>query len=506
MNLPALGAAVWAVVAAKLGLHLYAARGYGYFVDELYYLACSERLAWGYVDQPPLIAGVTRLMRELLGSSLPAIRLLPNLAGAAKVLLAALIARELGGGRFAQFFAALTVAAAPGFMAIDNWLSMNAYEPLFWMGAVLILLRLRRTGNQRLWVVLGALAGLGVLNKHSMLPFGFALIGGILLTAERNLLRGRWPWIALAAAILVAAPNIWWNIEHGFPFLELQANIRESGRNVAFNPFNFFKEEALAMHPLSLPVWLAGLWFFFRNPSGKPFRMLGYAWLFTAALIVFLNSRIYYLFPAFPLLFSAGAVQLEPWLTLPGRTWLRAGWAVLIAAVGLGIAPTVVPLLEPENYLSYSKAIHLEQPRIENRRLGRLPQLFADQFGWPELAAETARAFHSLPEDMKSSTAIFGQNYGQAGAIDLFGPALGLPKAVGGHQNYWLWGPRGYTGESILVLGGRRSELEKQFTSVEAVGRVEHPYAMPSNHMEIYHCRGLRQPLKDVWPQLKNWN
>jgi len=257
---------VGGIAAAKLLIHLYAGRHYGYFVDELYYLACSDHLDWGYVDQPPLIALITKGVRLTLGDSLPAIRFLPAVAGATMVWLAGLLARELGGGRFAQALAALCALFAPGLLALDGFLSMNAFEPLIWTACAWLLVRIVNTGDQKLWIWVGVLAGLGLENKHSMLIFGAAMVLGVLLTGERRRFREPWIWIAGAIALVLFLPNLIWNIRHHFPFLELQANIRRSGRNVDLGAIAFFGQEILAMSPFALPVWLGGLWFFF---SGK---------------------------------------------------------------------------------------------------------------------------------------------------------------------------------------------------------------------------------------------
>jgi 4-amino-4-deoxy-L-arabinose transferase-like glycosyltransferase len=449
-----------------------------------------------------LIAAIAKVVRLTLGDSLPAIRLLPALAGSAKVLLSALMAREMGGRNFAQALAAFAALLAPGFLVMDNLLTMNAFEPLFWMGCAWILMRIIRTGNHRLWLWFGVLAGIGLENKHSMLIFGFALIAGLLLTPDRKILRTGWLWIGGAVAVAIFLPNLVWNVQHHFPFLELQENIRRSGRNVAMSPLKFFSEEILAMLPLSAPIWIAGVWRLWRSP----YRALAWAWAIAAALIAAANPRVYYLFPAFPLLFAAGGVAFEEWLARPRLRWLRLAYPALMAALGALIAPTVVPLLPPETYIAYAKATRLEQPRVENHKLGPLPQLFADQFGWDEMAAAVARAYHALPRDVQPKTAIFAQNYGQAGAIDLFGPKYGLPKAISGHQSYFLWGPRGYTGESVIVMGDRREVLEGKFASVQWVGRAEHPYSMPYQQIDMYYCRGIKAPLPEIWPKVKNWN
>jgi 4-amino-4-deoxy-L-arabinose transferase-like glycosyltransferase len=492
--------------ASTLLVHLYAGRHYGYFRDELYYLACSRHLAWGYVDQPPLIAWIVWLVRSLLGDSLPSIRFLPAVAGAAEVALTALIARELGGKRFAQCLAALAALVAPGILATDNLLSMNAFEPLFWMGCAWLLLRIVKTGNQRLWIWFGILAGFGLENKYSMLIFGAGIVFGLLLTPERRALRSPWLWIGGALAFLIFLPNLLWNIQHHFPFLELQANIRRSGRDVPLGPLAFLGQEILAMLPLTLPIWLAGLWFFFLAKTGKPFRALGWAWVFTAAVIVILSPRIYYLFPAFPVLFAAGGVMWEAWLEAPRRHWLKLAYPALLLAFGAALAPIAIPVLPPETYIRYTEALHLQQPRVETHKLGPLPQIFADQFGWEEMVATVARVYNGLPPEVRARTAIFGRNYGQAGAIDLFGPRYGLPHAISGHQSYFLWGPGGYTGESVIVMAGRQQDLESRFAEVRKVASVYHPYSMPYEHLDVFYCRGLKRPLSEIWLELKNWD
>ena len=496
------GMLVAALATLKLLLHLYADRYYGYFVDELYNLALARHLAWGYVDVAPMIALIGRIELTLFGSSLSAIRLAPALAGAALVLLTGAMARELGGRRFAQGLASLCVLLAPGILALDHFLNVNAFEPLCWMGCALVLIRIVNTGNEKLWLWFGLLAGIGLETKHSMLIFGFALIAGLALTVERKHLFNRWVALAGVLAFLLFVPNLVWNIQHRFPFLELQENIRRDGRNVSLSFGSFFGQEILAMLPLSLPIWIAGLWALVRGR----YRALAFAWGITTAIIFAMNPRVYYLFPAFPVLFAAGAVQFEAWLAGPRVAWIKPAYCTLMVLMGALLAPTLLPLLPPETYIRYVAATHLQPPPIENARLGPLPQLFADQFGWEDMAGAVARVYYSLPAEVRPRTAIFGQNYGQAGAIDLFGPKYGLPPAISGHQNYFLWGPRGATGESMIVMAGSQPDLESKFVSVRRVARVAHPYSMPYEHIYIFYCQGLKGPLADAWPKVKNWH
>jgi hypothetical protein len=497
---PAMGV-VLCIAAVKLLIHLYAGWHDRYLRDELYYLACSRHLAWGYVDQPPLIALIAWMVRSTIGDSVLAIRILPALAGAFEVVLTAAIARELGGKRTAQWLAALAVLVAGGILGIDSFLSMNAFEPLFWMGCAWVVIRIVNTGDQELWIWFGVLAGLGLENKHSMLIFGAGIFVGLILTPQRKVFASPWIWIAGAIAFLIFLPNLLWNIQHHFPFIELQKNIRNSGRDVPLSPLAFFGQEILTMHPLTFPIWAAGLWFYF-SPTGKPFRVLGWAWIFTAGVIVTVSPRVYYLYPAFPLLFAAGAVFWEA-----QAHWRRYVWPVGMAASAIFIVvPFAMPILPPETYIRYARALHFSAPAIETFKLGPLPQFFADRFGWQEMTATVAGVYNNLPEEVRPKTAIFGQNYGEAAAIDMFGPKYGLPAAISGHQNYFFWGPRGYTGESVIVMHGDEADLKSKFAEVQKVASVYHPYSMPFEHFDVFYCRGLKRPLGEVWPSVKNWD
>jgi hypothetical protein len=488
-------------------LHMLFNGRYGYFIDELYYLACSHHLAWGYVDQAPLIAVITWLERITLGDSLHALRFLPAVAAGLKVLLTALIARELGGKVYAQALACIAVIVAPVYLGIDNLLTMNAFEPLFWMGCVLIAIRIFKGGDQRLWLLFGLLAGLGIENKHSTLLFGFAFFVGLLLTPERRFFWQPWIWLAGLLALVCFLPNLLWEIHHNFPTIELLRNVQRSGRNVALSPVSFILQQVLIMHPLAAPLWLAGLWYYFRDSQGRHFRLLGWIYVILLLLMLVLSGRIYYLAPAYPMLFSAGAVAFQGFAERTPRQWAKPTYIVVLVLTGILLAPFgYFPILSVQTYIAYAKAVHFEPPRIENHPMGPLPQLYADQFGWKEMAEAVSGAYDKLPPDERKNCAIFGQGYGQAGAIDFFGSKLGLPNALSGHQSYYYWGPRGYTGECVIVMDDRPERLAQLFERYEKVATVYHPYSMPTEHFDIYLCHGLREPLATLWPELKLWD
>jgi Dolichyl-phosphate-mannose-protein mannosyltransferase len=494
----------------KLAVHLATAAVYGFFIDELYFLACGEHLAWGYVDFPPLTAFQAWLTRHLFGDSPYSIRLFPALAGAALVWLTGALARQFGGGRLAQGLAALVALVAPVYLAFSSYLSMNSIEPVVWTACVLVVVRMIQTGDTRLWIAFGLLSGVGLLNKHTMAVFAFALVAGLLLTPERRLLKTPWLLVGGAFAFVIVLPNLVWEIRHGFPHLELLANIRSDGRDVDVGFLKFWGLEVLFLQPLAAPVWVLGLVALFRHPALRQVRALGWTYLITLITVVLTTQgshKTYYLAPAYPMLIAAGAVVLEEWLARKGLRWVRPAYAFVLGAAGALLAPTIMPLLSPEAYLRFTNALGIGQPRLENRSTNAMPQFFADRLGWPEMVEKVARAYHALPEPERVKTGIFANDYGQGGAIDFYGPRYGLPKAIGGHLTYWYWGPRQYTGESLIVLGDRREVLEREFEEVLAVGETNHPYSMRDEHFTIFLCRRPRGfTLQSIWPRLKRWH
>lgn len=498
-------AIVIVLVAIKLLIHLLTAANYGLFRDELYFLACGQHLAWGYVDQPPLVAGLAWLARALFGTSVFGIHVIPALAGAGLVALTGLFVHELGGKGFAQILAGLGTIVASVYLTIHSYLSMNAVEPLIWTGCAYLLVRLIRTGNARLWLAFGVLAGLGLLNKHTMAMFGLGVVAGLLLTPARRLLWNRWCLLGGTVAFLIFLPNLVWLIQHDFPMLELLANIRANQRNVSLSPLQFVLQQVVLLNPLTLPLWLAGLGYLFFSREGKAYRVLGWAYLVVLGVLLATQGRTYYLAPAYPMLFAAGSVVLEEWLQTARVRWLRPVYVTLLVVGGVILAPFYLPVLPPETYIRYAETLGLGPVKIETHAMGQLPQIFADRFGWPEMAQTTAEVYHSLSPDEQGKVAIFAENYGQASAIDLYGPELGLPPAISGHQNYYYWGPRGHTGEIVIALGVSRQDLRRRFGDVKQAAYVRHVYAMPYESFPIFVCREPKQSLPEIWPEVKNW-
>ena len=495
------------LIGLKLAVHLLTSvHRYGYFRDELYFLDCARHLAWGYVDMAPLCAVYAKIAL-LMGGSLPALRILPALAGAGLIALTMFIAWQLGGGRFGQALAGVCALVCPAILGVDVILSMNAFEPLYWMGAISLLIATIKTGNSRLWLWFGVLAGLGLENKHSTLFFGFAALAGVLLTPVRRELLKPWIWLGGLIAFLIFLPNLLWQVQHHFPTLEGLENVRHMGKNVVLGPAALIWAQVLSLGPVLFPVWVAGLVSFLRN---RRMRILG--WIFVVLFVTMYAAKAkdYYLFPIYPMLLAGGAVAIEAWFAkrpaLDQRISLKAAMIAMIVVLAIPIDLLALPAFSPAHYVAYTEALHLSPPKTEVAHNGPLPQIFGDQFGWPELVKQVADAYWSLPPEERARTGIFATNYGEAGALHLFGPRYGLPSAISAHQNHYFWGPQGFTGDNLIVLEWGPRRVERLCRSGEILAEHYEPYGMEEENGPIYLCRGLKQPLSELWPRLKLWN
>ena len=488
----------------KLLLHLFAINHYGFFRDELYYLACGEHLAWGYVDMAPIVAAVAALSRWMMGDSLFALRLFPAVAGAVLVYLTGVMARELGGGRIAAFVAQLAVLVGGVYLAIGNFLSMNAFEQVLWPLAAYLVIRIINTGNQKLWLWFGMVAGAGLLTKHSTVFFGFAVFAGLLLTKERRAFAQPWIWMGGVLAAVIFLPNLVWQVQHGWPTIELLENVKATGKNVVLSPQAFLFRQAFMLNFFTLPVWLAGLWFFFLSSQGKRYRALGLAYLVLLVTFILMEAKDYYVAPFYPILMAAGGVAWEP--LLRRRKAVFATGIVLLAASGVLSALLTLPILPPAPYLKLMHGLGITPPRSEVSHNSALPQHLADQFGWEEIVQKVATVYQSLPPEERAKVCIFAGNYGDAGAVDFFGKRYGLPKAISGHQNYFLWGPRACSGEVLITVAEPPEDVRKSFAEVVETLRPNHPYAMPwENRNPICIARKPKFPVKELWPRVKQY-
>jgi hypothetical protein len=497
---------VFFLALANFVFHWYFNNRYGYFRDEFDYMACGDHLAWGYVDQPPLVPFLIKICRLILGDSLRSIRFIPALATSSTVILTAMIARELGGGRFALILSAVAFVVAPMYLSDGSVLSTNSLEPLLWMGCAYFAILAIKRNEPRYWLWFGLVAGIGLEEKYSIAVFGFALVVGLLLTEQRRIFAGKWVWLGGAVAFLVFLPNFLWNVHNHWPFAELMHNIKADGRDVALSPLAYFAQQVLIMQPLLAPVWILGVFAFLFSSRLKPYRFFGWSYIVSLAVFIVLKGKNYYLAPIYPVFLAAGAVMIESFVERPRRVWLKPVIVTTLLAAGAWLAPVVVPILPVDQFISYMRKLPFPVPRSEHSHMRAiLPQHFADQFGWEEMVATVNQAYMRLSPEERPGCGIFAQNYGQAGAIDFLGRRYGLPPALSGHQTYFLWGPRGYSGNCLIVLDDSKESLEQKFEHVEYVGMSDNPYAL-EREIPVFICRRAKfGSLADIWPRLKRW-
>ncbi|GAK51159.1 glycosyl transferase family protein [Candidatus Moduliflexus flocculans] len=477
--------------------------GYGYFIDEFYYIACAKRLAFGYVDHPPLAPFLLRLVLATLGDSLLAIRVLPALANALSLVLTGLIARRLGAGVFGQFLAALAMAVAPIFLVLAGFFSMNPLETLLWSACGYLLITLIQEDRPKLWLAIGALFGLGLMNKHTLIVYISGLLIGMLFTPARIALRNRWFWAGMLLGALIVLPNIVWQIQHGFPSLDFYRNAAQF-KNIDSSPVKVILDQILSMNPITAPIWLSGLLFFLAARRGKTYRMFGVMYLILlSVMFASHSSRPDRMLAAYPALFAAGAYLIEQGLK---SSRLRNGGQITIVALlliaWLPLLPFSLPLLPPETMNAVPSPV-----QIEAGVNSRLPQWLADRFGWEELVTRVANVYETLSPEERAKCAIVAGNYGQAGAVELFGKAYHLPPVISGHNTYWLWGTGDYTGEVAIILGGNSAELRNVFQEVKTATLAECAFCRPDlKIVPIYVAKGLKLPVTTAWARAKSYD
>lgn len=489
--------------------------GYGIFRDEMYYLICGQRLAFGYVDQPPLVALQARLTQTLFGfDHMWSLRLFAAFAGGLKILLTGLLARALGGSRAAQALAMFAVLTVPVYLAIDSFLSMNAFEPVSWMATMLALIELANPprhvpghDGRNWWLLLGISAGLGLENKHTLVFYLVCLLLGLLVTRERRVLWSRWCAVSIALIVLLASPNLLWQIAHHFPTWEWLRAVQHSDKDIKLPPLQILLGQLLMLGPLQGLLWLVGIAWLLVAHASRYWRFAGWAYLFFLGVMMALHAKDYYLAPAYPVLFAAGAVALVSWAQAY-RARRAAVWGY-VGLLGIGTIlalPYALPILSPVRFLAYERRVGFHPADMEKHDATLLPQFYADRFGWTELLDKVSAIYRGLPAEQQARTGIFVQNYGEASAINLYGPGLGLPVAISGHQSYWMWGPQGYSGDSMIVVAqASLSDLADFYQGCTLMATRTAPLAMPWERGPIYLCHGARFPFTKFWGQRKQY-
>jgi hypothetical protein len=484
--------------------HLVANPHYGFFRDELYFIMCGFRPDWGYVDQPPLVPLLAALT-QLGGHSLVLLRAVPALFAAAAVFVAVVLAAELGGGPFARVLTAIVVALSPVLMSFGAKVGTDEALPFLWTLAAYALLRVVRGGDPRWSLVAGGALGIALEMKYSTLFFAVALVAALLVLPERRIVASRWFLGGALLCVLLALPSVLWQAAHGLPMLELLRN-GQHGKNVVVSPLAFLGQELLITGPLFGPVWLAGLVFLARERSA---RFLALAWVLLIGAMIALHGKHYYPAAVYPIPFAAGCAALEAW-TARVRV-LRPVLAAALLAGGLVFVPISVPVLSEPAYIAYESALlgtlHVSRgaTATEHHAESALPPDYADMHGWPELAATVDRVVAGLRPGERERALIVTGNYGEAAALEFFG--RDLPPVASGHNQYFLWGFHGRSGDVVIDVGGDCGADDHLFASAQRAATAGTPYAISyERNLPVMVCRGLRRSLPALWPRLKNYN
>ncbi len=479
-------ATIGGVALATLALHLATNGLYDFHRDSLYYLDAARHPAWGYVDYPPVTPTIARLSLWIFGPSVWGLRLWPSLAGAIMIVLSAVIARELGGGRVARLLAG--IGAATSFVLLGaNWLFQTVtFDQLMWMVCFWLTARLVRTGDRRLWLALGAAIGIGLETKYTIIALVVGLIAATVATPLRRHLRTPWPWLGAALALLIFLPNLLWQIGNGWPSIAYTFN-HQASQSVDFSPLSFLTEQLALIGPLAIPLWIAG---FYWLMSGDGRRVLGIAALIAFSIYLFVGKG-YYVGPLHPVLLAAGACAVEG-LTQQRRRWMRPITAVALVLQAIVLLPIAIPLL-PEAVMARSA-------------LPGIRKDFADTVGWPDLVNQVTAVYDRIPAYERATTAILANNYGEAGAIDTYGPPLGLPSAHSGELSYYYWKPTSLGGP-VIVIGFDPAFISSLFTGCATVATITNAYDLHNQEFgaPIQLCSRPRLPLDQLWPRLKSF-
>jgi Dolichyl-phosphate-mannose-protein mannosyltransferase len=489
-------------------LHGATAWRYGYFRDELYFIACAKHLEWGYVDQPPLVAFAAWLSGPF-GYGLVALRILPAISSGLTVYVAVLLARELGGRRFAQLLTGVAVALLPAYLLLGNTLTTTSFESLSWTLAIYACVKIARHAGDRWWVVLALSVAFGGYGKYSIALLVVALAIGLLATRERKALWTPWLGYSILIALVLLLPNLWWQVAHGWPIFEVlqgdaahrpsfQSGVALEYHNIATNALAFSLEQLLYTSPLAVPLWLMGAIAPFRMTVLRDVRFVSVAYLALFVVAAALGAKGYYIIGAYASLLAVGAVALE---CTPA--WIGNTVFALLAAVGIVMMPISIPVLPIDGFIAYTKMLGLTGR--DGTPVHLIQPVFAEEFGWGRLARDVASVYQSLPEGDRAHVAIYADTYGDAGALDFFGPKYGLPPAISSQNTYFLWGPGNATGDVMIAIGASRIDiLKKYYRSVTLVRTSTEPYKwIVEGPAPIYLCRDPVAPLKDIWPNLR---
>ena len=490
---------------AALCLHAAFAGRYDVFRDELYFIVCGRHPAFGYADQPPGVPLLAALFYGL-GHSVWLLRLPATLAAGALVWLSARFARLLGGDNLAAAIAGVAAIIAPMMMGITATLNTTTFDPLAWTLIAWLLVMAVKTGDRTPLLWCGVVAGVNLEIKYALVFWFVSLVIGLAVTPERRLFRDKFLWLGMAIAAVIAVPSLIWQATHGMPFRELAAAARE--KNTDTPPLAFLINQVLVMNPLLAPLWISGVVAPFFVARLKDVRFLSVAFVASLVLVLLTHGKDYYIAATYPAMFVVGAVALATWVK--GRIGRVAigGWGLAAVALSAVIAPMALPVLSIEGLKTYMQHFPLKPQQQEKSFEGTLlPQVFADQVGWHDYVNQVGAAWQKIPAADRATTSIKVENYGEAGALDVYGAPFGLPPALSGHNQYYLWGPRGQNPVNLLVVQNNPDRLAPYCQETVILGQTQSPDAMSyENGKTIAWCKGLKMSVQKLWPELKNFS
>lgn len=486
----------------KLFIHFIFNDGYGIFRDELYYVACGNHLAFGYVDQPPFVSLVAKITTLFLGKSLFALRFFPALAGASLVFITGLIIKEISDEKYALIFGLLAVTFSPVLLGITGILSMNVFDILFCTLMVYFILLIIVRNERKYWIWLGIIAGIGLLNKLSPLFIGFGLFIGLLVSVHKRQLLNKNLWLTVFIAFIIFLPNIIWQAINDFPTLEFMNNAA-TYKNAVISPQQFLTAHLLDLHPNNVILLISFISILFSKKFGE-YKI--FVWIYISILLLFLftNAKPYYIAILNPMIIAFGSVVFIDFILKHFKNWVLITIIIIQFPFFVATMPFALPVLEVKNYIAYSQFMGITPESGERSELGVLPQHFADRFGWEEMAKKVSDVYLSLPESERKNAAVFGQNYGEAGAIDFFRDKYPLPHAISGHNNYWLWGYPANSNDSVLIVIGSSIEDNSEFFEEVTEAAIHYnAYGMPYENVSIFICRKPKMSLKKLWTLIK---
>ncbi len=475
--------------------------------DEFLYMAMGDHLAWGYLEVPPFIAFVSRTAAVLFGKGLYAMRFLPALSGAVTVILIGLMVKELGGRLFAQILAILAYLFSVVYLRMNLYLMPVTFDLLFFVLGSYLFIRILKNNQPGLWIWLGIVSGIGLLNKYTMLLFGFGVFVGLLLSSRRGLLWQKWPYLSALTAFLIWLPNLIWQQQNGWPFFDHMRVLAES-QLTHMNPGIFLLAQLL-MNFYAAPIWLIGLYSLLLGRLSHDFRPVG--WLYVSMLLVLLilSGKIYYLAPAYPMLIAAGSVSIETYIIRYRCNWLKPVIFSILLLGSTTLIPVGIPVFSVPGLIKYfkfgSKYLGVgEALRWETGKMHELPQDYADMLGWKQMAEHVSQIYHGLPVEIRKPCAIVTANYGEAGAIDYYARQFDIPKCISKGGSFWGWGYCGYDGEYVMTVGFSEDDVHGFYNSVEAAPPFQYPFARESG-IPVLMAREPRISMNELWNILKKY-